>query len=85
MKYKYMNARMHSIRYANFKNALVYHHKQVNKREERREVGRHTQTHAHLLHHSPHSEGTNKYYSPNDKQINYYRISNLLNRMNAKK
>ena len=32
---KYMDARMHCIRYANFKYALIYHHKQVNKREER--------------------------------------------------
>ena len=37
-----MNARMHSIKYAEFKHALIYHHEQVNKREERREVGRHT-------------------------------------------
>ena len=76
MQYKCMNARMHSIRYANFKYALVYHHKQVNKREERRGVGRHTPTHAHLLHTSPHSEGTNKYYSPDNIYTNYYRISN---------
>ena len=32
MQYKCMNVRMHSIRYANFKYALVYHHKQVNKK-----------------------------------------------------
>ena len=78
MRDKCMDARMRCIRYANLKNALVYHHKQVNKRKERREVGSHAHTHTHLLHHCPHSEGPNKYYSPNDKQINYYRISNLL-------
>ena len=35
MQDKCMNARMHCIRYANFKYALVYHYKQVNIREER--------------------------------------------------
>ena len=43
MQDKCMNARIHSIRYADFKYALVYHHKRVNKREKAVGVGRHAQ------------------------------------------
>ena len=81
---KCMNARMHCIRYANFEYALIYHHKQVNKREER-SGGWKTYTHSPtLITIAPSLGGTKIIIQSQNKWINITNSNYWINKCEIK-